>query len=206
MPELKLTKYELRSQQTRLTQLNRYLPTLQLRKALLQAELLAAKLQLENCIAETNKLSEKLSLQAPVLENDPSIDLASYIAVKEIEKTTENIAGIELPRIEKISFHPPSYDLFDSPPWLDSFIVLLQEYKAATIKHALAEERISRISAEFKQVATRVNLFEKVLIPRCIANIKKIRIVLGDLALTAISQAKIAKSKILARNQCKENR
>ena len=38
MAEVKLTKNELRGQQVRLTQLRKYLPTLQLKKAMLQSE------------------------------------------------------------------------------------------------------------------------------------------------------------------------
>ncbi len=38
MAETKLTKNELRNQQTHLAQLEKYLPTLQLKKAMLQAE------------------------------------------------------------------------------------------------------------------------------------------------------------------------
>ncbi len=43
---LKLTKTELRSQQTRLTQFQRYLPTLQLKKAMLQFEVMAADMEI----------------------------------------------------------------------------------------------------------------------------------------------------------------
>jgi len=45
-------------------------------------------------------------------------------------------------------------------------------------------------------VAIRVNLFEKILIPRASKNIKKIKVFLGDQQLTAVSQAKAAKAKI----------
>jgi V/A-type H+-transporting ATPase subunit D len=48
-------------------------------------------------------------------------------------------------------------------------------------------------------VSIRVNLFEKVLIPRAQENIKKIRIFLGDQQLSAVAQAKVAKLKIKAR-------
>ena len=46
MSKIKLTKNELRTQQTKLNQLLKYLPTLQLKKALLQAEVTEARLEL----------------------------------------------------------------------------------------------------------------------------------------------------------------
>lgn len=52
---------------------------------------------------------------------------------------------------------------------------------------------------EFNEVSIRVNLFEKVLIPRTEDNIKKITIFLGDQQLAAVSQAKVAKAKIIAK-------
>ncbi len=43
MAEIKLTKNELRSQQNLLAQLEKYLPTLQLKKAMLQSEVSEAR-------------------------------------------------------------------------------------------------------------------------------------------------------------------
>jgi len=48
MAEVKLQKNELRAQQARLNQLQRYLPTLQLKKALLQVEVQNAKAGIDN--------------------------------------------------------------------------------------------------------------------------------------------------------------
>lgn len=47
------------------------------------------------------------------------------------------------------------------------------------------------------EVSIRLNLFEKILIPRTKKNIKKIEVFLGDQELAAVAQAKVAKSKIL---------
>ncbi|HEY5259666.1 MAG TPA: V-type ATP synthase subunit D, partial [Rhabdochlamydiaceae bacterium] len=52
---------------------------------------------------------------------------------------------------------------------------------------------------ELRDVSIRVNLFEKILIPRAQGNIRKIKIFLGDQQLAAVCQAKVAKQKILER-------
>jgi V/A-type H+/Na+-transporting ATPase subunit D len=204
MAELKFTKFELRHQQIRLVQLERYLPTLQLRKALLQAEVIAAKAAHENLSADFQKLWNALSDCAPLLGLDASVDLNKCTEVSAIGKSSENIAGVDVPAIQEVSFKDVAYDLFDTPPWLDAFILNLRDCKVLAIKTANATERIRILSEELKQVYTRVNLFEKVLIPRCVKNIKTIKIFLGDLLLAAVSQAKIAKNKILARNRLEE--
>jgi V/A-type H+/Na+-transporting ATPase subunit D len=204
MAELKFTKFELRHQQIRLAQLERYLPTLKLRKALLQVEVVAARATHENMKNAFQTAWTNLSQCSPLLGLDTTIDFEKTTQVESIDKGTENIAGVDLPTVQEIHFKTCDYDLFDTPPWLEAFVLNLQDCKALAIKTANLEERIRILSIELKQVSTRVNLFEKVLIPRCVKNIKTIKIFLGDLLLAAVSQAKIAKNKILARNRIEE--
>ena len=63
------------------------------------------------------------------------------------------------------------------------------------IKIARREKR--GLEKELREVSIRVNLFEKILIPRALDNIKKIKIFLGDQQLAAVAQAKVSKKKIL---------
>ena len=201
MAELKYTKQELRQQQLRFTQLQRYLPTLQLRKALLQIEVLAARSIKEALDTEVHKKWQKLTHCAPLLTQAPTVDIAEAATVESVARGSENIAGVELPTVDDVHFRPFDYDLYDTPPWLDVFVEELRTYRNAAIRSAVADERIAILSLELREVSIRVNLFEKVLIPRCTKNIKAIKIFLGDLQLTAVSQAKIAKSKIQARKE-----
>lgn len=199
MAELKCTKQELRAQQTRLAQLERYLPTLRLRKALLQAEVVASKLQCENCYKQRQFGYSELEKSAGLLGLDASLPLENLCSVTSIDRGVENVAGVELPYVKTIEFAPLNYDLYDTPAWLDRFVEEVRSYTSLEIKVAVAEERTAILTQELRQVSIRVNLFEKVLIPRCIKNSKMIRIFLGDLQLAAVSQAKIAKAKIQAR-------
>ena len=56
-----------------------------------------------------------------------------------------------------------------------------------------AAEKKAALEKELREVSIRVNLFEKILIPRALSNIKKIKVFLGDQQLAAVSQAKVAK-------------
>ena len=193
---IKLTKNELRSEQNRLQLLNKYLPTLQLKKAMLQAEVSEAKNEIAGLNAELEILDQAVESFRSVL-NDPvvfEIDLA--YKVQEIKKHYENIAGVEVPKLDDVVFEPFFYRLIDTPAWVDSAVFQLRGLSVAKAKIEIAEEKKTALERELREVSIRVNLFEKILIPRALENIKKIKIFLGDQQLASVSRAKVAKAKI----------
>jgi len=204
MAKIKFTKQELRHQQSRLSQLERYLPTLRLRKALLQSEVIKAHSLLETLRLYSHDAWEILSQSTPLLGLFPVIEPEKLVEEGTIEIEIENIAGVELPRFKSLTFPPHKYDLVDTPPWLDSLSDEIRGFRAIEEKVRIAEKRIEILERELKEVFIRVNLFEKVLIPECLRNIRTIKIFLGDLELSAVSQAKKAKEKILVRNKARE--
>ena len=103
---------------------------------------------------------------------------------------------MEIPLLEKILFREPEYFLFDTPPWTDRAMAILRELVTVREKLAIAIEKKRALQKELRDVSIRVNLFEKILIPRSQGNISKIRIFLGDQQLAAVAQAKVAKQKI----------
>src|SRR5581483_2577088 len=203
MAEVKLTKTELRVQQLKLARLRKYLPTLQLKKAMLQTEVNQAQADIEILVKEFETSQETVGKYSALLTERSAIDLFSAVNVHQIERIQENIAGVEIPTLGKIIFEPATYSLFDTPLWFESAIQGLKELITVREKIKIAEEKKRALEKELREVSIRVNLFEKILIPRSIDNIKKITIFLGDQQLAAVSQAKVAKKKILLRNQRK---
>ena len=201
MIALKLTKNELRNQQTRLSQLSRYLPTLQLKKALLQYEVNNVLLEIVAIKDEFVKIRAQVEPCSAFFLEKVSIDITQFADVEHVKKRYENVAGIEIPIFEKVFFREPDYFLFDTPAWTEAAAELLRRLVIAREKINVAEEKKRALEKELREVSIRVNLFEKILIPRSMENIKKIRIFLGDQQLAAVAQAKVAKSKILARRQ-----
>lgn len=199
MAELKLTKNELRLQQNRFAQLQKYLPTLQLKKAMLQAEVQDARLEIDRFEEEYRRTYKLVAEYSALLVEKTTIDPKSVIKVKEIKKHYENIAGVEVPYYEGISFEDVDYTLFDTPPWVDNVIIGLRNVVEAHVKVTIAREKRDALENELRQVAIRVNLFEKILIPRALENIRTIRVFLGDQQLAAVSRAKVAKNKIAER-------
>lgn len=198
---MKLTKNELRSQQIRLTQFQRYLPTLQLKKAMLQFEVSLAHIEIEKLKEDHQKVFNEVSLFAPFLAEKVTVNLPLYADVVHVKKQYENIAGVEIPVFQNILFREPDYFLFDTPAWTERATLLLRNVVTAREKIAIAEEKKRALEKELRDVSIRVNLFEKVLIPRAQQNIKKIKVFLGDLMLATVAQAKVAKRKILEREE-----
>lgn len=201
MAEIKLTKNELRAQQKKLGQLDKYLPTLQLKKAMLQLEVNEARAEisgLRKLHRETRAFVDEFS---PLLSDTESIDLQDAANIINVNKRFENIAGVEVPYFEGIDFAEFSYMLFEAPPWVDGAIIGLRRVAEAQAAVLVAEEKKAALEKELREVSIRVNLFEKILIPRCKTNIKKIKVFLGDQELSAVSQAKVAKGKIEANKE-----
>ncbi|HSX10534.1 MAG TPA: V-type ATP synthase subunit D [Chlamydiales bacterium] len=196
---IKLTKNELRIQQTRLSQFQRYLPTLQLKKAMLQFEVSLVLMDIQKLKEEFDLLRSRVEVFSPFLVEKVACDVMQYAEILLVKKSYENVAGVEIPIFGKVIFREPDYFLFDTPVWTDRATELVRDLITAREKINVAEEKKRALEKELREVSIRVNLFEKILIPRSTDNIKKIRIFLGDQQLAAVSQAKVAKRKIAMR-------
>ena len=203
MSQIKLTKNELRLQEYKLKQLERYLPTLQLKKAMLQAEVFEARLEIEKLEKEYKSFRESVIEFEPLLSTHLHFSLTEAVHVENVQKHYENIAGIDVPFFESINFVSFEYDLFETPPWVDVAVMKLRGLTESLVKVKVAEEKKSALEEELRQVSIRVNLFEKILIPRAKKNIKKIKVFLGDQELSAVSQVKVAKNKIEERKSAR---
>jgi V/A-type H+-transporting ATPase subunit D len=198
---MRLTKTELRLQQLRLNQLQKYLPTLQLKKTLLQIEVNNAQLEIEQFFLEYQNQEGAVTSYAALFSDRGAFDLFPAVKVLDVKKRVENIAGVDIPIFEQVVFQESTHFLFDGPVWLDSAIQGLRELIILREKIRIGEEKKAALEKELREVSIRVNLFEKILIPRALANIRKIRIFLGDQQLAAVCQAKVAKQKILEREE-----
>lgn len=198
MSVLKLTKNELRVQQTRLTQLRRYLPTLQLKKAMLQFEVMSAEMEIARLTDDFALSRNHVDAFAAFFQDKVTVNLLEYASILYVKKHYENVAGVEIPVFERVVFRDAEYSLFDTPAWTERAIEIVRELVCIREKMSVAEEKRCALTKELIDVSIRVNLFEKVLIPRSQQNISKIRVFLGDQQLASVAQAKVAKRKIAA--------
>jgi len=199
--DIKYTKTELRQQQIRLTQLQKYLPTLQLKKAMLQLEINGVKGQVEQLGVQLDNYSDQIQGFQKLLTSPDADNLLSSCHVVEVKKHFENIAGVDIPIFEEVVFEKSTYALFDTSFWLESGIHSTKNLIETREKITILREKKALLEKELREVSIRVNLFEKIMIPRTQVNIKKIKIFLGDQQLAAVSQAKASKRKILERKK-----
>ncbi|MGR3952037.1 MAG: V-type ATP synthase subunit D [Chlamydia sp.] len=201
MADVKLTKTELKSQKNKLDQLQKYLPTLQLKKALLQAEVLNARQEKSALESERDRRMNAMQEASQLLSMSMPFTIDEAVSVESVQIEHENVAGAELPKLKSILFTPFEYDFYITKPWTDSLLQLVRLCVTSHISLDCAEKRLSLLEKELREVSIRVNLFEKVLIPRFKTNIKKIKVFLGDLQLAQVGQAKVAKEKIKRRRK-----
>jgi V/A-type H+-transporting ATPase subunit D len=201
--DVKFTKTELRTEQLKLDRLRKYLPTLQLKKAMLQLEVNQCQSEIEALIGQFSLSQEKVGKYSALFTERSATDLFSAVKIRQVERSHENVAGVDIPNFKRVIFEVAAYSLFDTPLWFESAILGIKELITVREKIKTAEEKKRALEKELREVSIRVNLFEKILIPRALENIKKIKIFLGDQQLAAVSQAKVAKKKILLRNQGK---
>ena len=195
--KIKFTKGELKRQRDALSQYQRYLPTLQLKKQQLQIEILRQTSILEEKKRERRKKRKAIEEWAGLLSEE-AIDLRPWITPKDVIIDTRNIAGVDLPVFNHMEFDRAEYDLFTAPLWVDTAIEALRDLVSMRKEVAVIEEGIAILRHELRITTQRVNLFEKVKIPEAQEAIRLIKIYLGDQMANAVGRSKIAKRKIEA--------
>lgn len=201
MSEVKYTKNELRSQQEHLNRFQKYLPTLQLKKSVLQVEVFEAEAACKKREEEWQKAYEEIKEISHLLAEDLGLPPHQLVQIKEIEKKYENIAGVEVPVEVAVHFSCPPLFPIQNPPWVKALSLQLQKLLIKREEWKREREKLSLLKEALHSVSILVNLFEKRLIPRAIDCIGKIKVFFGDQELTAIARAKVAKRKIVQKKE-----
>ncbi len=195
MAKIKLTKSELKKQRDGLEQFSHYLPTLQLKKQQLQIKIFEIRRSLHEKQLEFDSLEGDIDQWVGLL-SDPGINIEKWIVPKNIETSIHNIAGADIPVFEKVDFEKEDYDFYTMPFWVDQATESISKFFSLLIEIEIIKKQIEILQKELMTTTQRVNLFEKVKIPECLENIRKIRIYLGDQQSNAVGVSKVAKKKI----------
>jgi len=200
MAKIKYTKGELKRQRDSLKQFMHYLPTLQLKKQQLQLKILEARRVISQKQKALDELTKNINPWAGLLA-DPRIDITPWVTPKKVLTATVNIAGANIPVFTGIEFENRNYEYYSTPLWIDEGITRVQELVKVVVEIQLLHRQIEILAEELRVTTQRVNLFEKIKIPECIENIRRIRIYLGDQMANAVGIGKVAKKKIEAREE-----
>ena len=197
MARIKTTKNELKAQRDTQRRLERYLPTLQLKKTQLQVEVRQVDARIEqNQQAEQKLLADLRTWVA--LFSDP-VDFGPWLGVERVLCDTANIAGVTVPVLREVVFVRVQPSLVATPPWFDDGLSCLAGLARLRLERRVFDEQRRLLAEELRTTNQRVNLFERVKIPECREAIRKIRIFLGDVQTLDVARSKIAKQKTLER-------
>lgn len=197
MPQkIKLTRPELKRHRDRLTRFQRYLPMLKLKQQQLQATLG----EVANRRREAEKAADEASLKVQryeaVLADLAGVPVRQYASPEQVHSSRVNIAGVEVPVFEGVTFPEATYSLFGTPVWVDQALADLREQSRRQAVVDVLREEEGILQGELARTIQRVNLFEKVMIPESREAIRRIRIRLGDELAAGVGRAKIAKKKL----------
>ena len=201
MAKIKLTKNELKKQREALKRYIRYLPTLELKKKQLVAEIKNIENRVKILEEEIARIEHDLEAWVAVFAEEFHIE--NLLKIKKIIVGEGNIAGIEIPLFEKVKFEENEYDYMAYPLWVDKALDMLKQLIELKARIQVALEQQDILREELRVTVQRINLFDKVLIPQTKENIRIIRIYLGDLQTAEVVRGKIAKSKIARKKEIK---
>jgi len=196
MAKLAFSKSALQKEGAQLKRYKQYLPSLDLKRQQLMAERNKAIQMLEDTQERIRQCRQLVEEQLPMMSNE-HVDLNGLVTVKQVDLGEENVVGVKLPCIKQIELHCKPYSLLSKPHWVDLCVLQLKEMLELQIRLKVDQHRLDVLQQSVKKVTQRLNLFDKVLIPRAQQNIRKIRIFLSDAERAAVVRAKITKQKRL---------
>ena len=194
MARLSLNKSTLSEQIRQLKTYRNFLPSLDLKRRQLLSEQ-------EKARQELRKLDERIAALHPIVEKQipmlgyTHVDVRGIVRVTNVEIAEENVMGIRLPKLGNLEIKVSEYQFLGKPHWVDRVVQLLQQAIEIRMHRQVMERRLELLASSAKVVSQRVNLFERVLIPKTEANIQRIRVSLSDSERASIVRAKIAKGE-----------
>ena len=194
MAKIKLTKTELKAQTDALKRFSRFLPMLQLKKQQLQGEIAGIVAKAEAVTEKEKNVRSALDVWVALFSSGEGF-LKDLVAVKSINTSEANIAGVAIPVFDSIETEVKTLDLWETPSWADDAVDAVTSILSLRCERLVLQKQLSLVSEELRTTSQRVNLFEKVKIPECRENIRIIKIAIGDEQTAAVTRGKIAKSR-----------
>ena len=194
MARLALNKASLTRQARQLKSYQEFLPSLDLKRRQLIQEYNKARRTLSDTQARLKDLEPEIAERLPMLSGE-RVALTGIVRLKGVDLAEENVMGTRLPWLQKVHFDIHDYGLLGKPHWVDSAVAFLKQALTLRVEVQIAERRVQLLGEAVRTITQRVNLFDKVLIPRARAHIKKIRIYLSDGERAAVVRSKLAKAK-----------
>jgi len=194
MAKVALNKSALAQQNRQLKIYRRFLPALDLKRRQLIAERNKTRRAVAELNAKINARETRIGETLPMLANE-SVDLTGLVRVTDVQLEQENVLGAQLPKLGRIEMETADYGFLTTPHWVDNVAMELRIVLEWRVRLQIEQRRLALLEQALQKITQRVNLFDKVLIPRTQEQIKRIQIYLADAERAAVVRAKIAKRK-----------
>ena len=194
MARLALNKSSITKLKRQLETFQEYLPSLDLKRRQLVAQQSKARKVLKQSQAKLAEVEPVVATTLPMVGNE-GIELTDLVKLTNVRTSQENVVGTRLPKLDHVDFEVRDYAILGKPQWVDSLVDLLKSALELEVQILVATKRLELLDGAVRTITQRVNLFDKVLIPRTKQDIKKIQIYLSDTERAAVVNSKIAKRK-----------
>ena len=194
MAKLALNKSTLNHENQRLKSFRQFVPALDLKRKQILAARMKSRRVLEQLQQDEHQINASVAEQIPMLAQT-RLDLNSLIRIQRVEHQLDNLVGIELPRVARVELDRAQYSRLAMPQWVDRAVDLMGQMLELKVLQQVERVRLERLEEALQKTTQRLNLFDKVLIPRTESNIRRIRIALSDAERAGVVRAKIAKGK-----------
>ena len=194
MAQLTLSKSALQDQRRKLASYKRFLPSLDLKRRQLVGERVKAVAELQEAETALAGFLSDIGERLPMLANR-EIDLDGLVELVSLEQDRQNVVGVWLPRLVSFEVKVKDYSRLGRPAWVDVAAARLRDCVELNLRVRFARQRVEILEKGVRQITQRVNLFDKILIPRTQKNIQRIQVYLGDSERTAVVRSKVAKRK-----------
>lgn len=196
MTRLSINKSVLHKRRRQLNNYLKVLPSLDLKRKQLTAELNRVRKQLEQSAENIVKTAREAAKSNPMLAYT-AINLDNLVTVKRVHIREKNLLGTQVPELHQIEFTVRDYGILSKPHWVDAAVDSLHVLIRMDVEKRILQEKRNRLERAVKRAIQRVNLLDKLLIPRAQVDIKTISVALADAERAAVVRSKIAKSRLV---------
>lgn len=194
MAKLALNKSTLNREGKNLKAYRQFVPALDLKRKQLMAARIQTRKDLHARQHDLDTLKQLIQDEFSVLAS-VDLDISNLLKVEAIELDYYNLVGLQLPVLGRFSVELQQYSKLATPLWFDAVLLNIASSVRLEAEVMIAEQRLRLLEEGLRKTTQRLNLFDKVLIPRAEKNIRKIHIALSDAERAGVVRAKIAKNK-----------
>ena len=167
------------------------LPTIKSKESALRSEVMRAK---DSALAYRRELDELKAQYDYMVQLWGEFD-CDLIRIVDVELSSQKIAGVRIPILDKIIYDEKPYDLFSAPVWFAEGIRVLKSMSKLGIEFEVYNRKMELLDYARRKTTQKVNLYEKVQIPGYEDAIRKIKRFMEDEENLSKSAQKIVKTR-----------